>query len=94
LGDQPALAARILAARALRAMGELPRASSELQGALAEAAEDDPAYAEALFELALLQAATQKLRGARRTLDELLDLAPDFRPADLAALRRALELVG
>lgn len=94
LGDQPALAARILAARALRAMGELPRASSELQGALAEAAEDDPSYAEALFELALLQAATQKLRGARRTLDELLDLAPDFRPADLAALRRALELVG
>jgi tetratricopeptide (TPR) repeat protein len=88
------LGPRLWAARARRQAGDLAGAASALGAAIAEAADSDPTYPEALFEFAALNAATGKLRAARRALDELEDLDPNWRPADLAVLRRGLELLG
>jgi tetratricopeptide (TPR) repeat protein len=93
LSASEGLEARLLSARARRLLGELPVATAELAAAVSEAAETDPLYNEALFELACCNAATGKVRAGRRLVEELVDLDPRWRPADVAALRRAFELL-
>jgi thioredoxin-like negative regulator of GroEL len=81
----PGLTARVVEAQALRALGELNAALDVLRQATNSAAEDDPAYPEALFDLATIYLATGKQRSAMRLLEEVRDLAPAFRPGDIAA---------
>ncbi len=78
-------------ARKLR--GDLPGAARLLRLAVADAAEDDPAYRAAILELAGLSAATGKLAAARRLLDELEDLDPGFDPVGVRRVRRGLALL-
>jgi tetratricopeptide (TPR) repeat protein len=87
------LAARVVEAQALRAMSELARALDVLREATNAAPEDDPAYPEALFDLAGLYTATQKHRSALRLLEELADIAPDFRKDEVIARVRGLQLL-
>ncbi len=79
------LEARVLAARALRAKGDLARALDALREAANEASESDPGYSEALYELSGLYTATGKHRSAVRLLEELADFDPTFRPKDVQA---------
>ncbi len=85
IGDDPRLEARVLVAKALRAKGNATGALDALRDATNEARETDPGYAEALFELSGLYTATGKHRSGLRLLEELADLAPDFRPRDVQA---------
>jgi tetratricopeptide (TPR) repeat protein len=79
------LEARVIVARALRAKGDAVAALDALRDATNEAAESDPGYPEALFELSGLYTATGKHRSAVRLLEELADIAPTFRPKDVQA---------
>jgi tetratricopeptide (TPR) repeat protein len=79
------LEARVIVARALRAKGDAVAALEALRDATNEAAESDPGYPEALFELSGLYTATGKHRSAVRLLEELADIAPTFRPKDVQA---------
>jgi tetratricopeptide (TPR) repeat protein len=85
------LEAAVLRAEAHRGKGELPRALDALKEAVAEAPETDPAYPAALFELAGLYTSTAKHRLALRTLEELRDLAPEHRAAEVEARVRGLQ---
>lgn len=87
------LGARVVEAQARRALSDLSGALEVLRKATDDAAETDADYPEALFDLAGLYTATQKHRPALRLLEELRDLAPDFRPADVEARRRGLQLL-
>lgn len=87
------LLARVIEAQALRGQGDVARALEVLREATNDAADTDPDYPEALFELAGLYTATQKHRSALRLLEEVRDLAPTFRTADVVARIRGLQLV-
>lgn len=87
------LEARVVEALVHRGAGDLSRAMDVLRDATNNAAEDDPAYPEALFELAGLYTETQKHRSAQRLLEELSDLFPDYRPVDVKARLRGVQLV-
>jgi len=89
----PGLEARVVEAQAHRAMSDLSGALEVLREATNDAAESDPAYPEALFDLAGLYMATQKHRSAQRLLEELRDLAPQFRTGDVEARLRGLQLL-
>lgn len=84
------LEARVVEALALAGLGELARATSVLADATNDADSADEAYPEALFELAGLSIAAGKHRAASRLVNELLDLAPDFRTKDTLARQRGL----
>ena len=90
IGDDPRLEARVLVAKALRAKGNAAAALEALREATNEASEDDPAYAEALYELSGLYTASGKHRSALRLLEELADLSPEFRKKEVAARRSGL----
>ncbi len=85
------LEAAVLRAEAHRGKGEIARALDGLKEAVAEAAERDAAYPAALFELAGLYTSTAKHRLALRTLEELRDLAPEHRAAEVEARVRGLQ---
>ncbi|HND34340.1 MAG TPA: tetratricopeptide repeat protein, partial [Myxococcota bacterium] len=85
------LGARVVEAQALRGLGRVPEAVEAMREASNEASEDDPAYAEALFELSGLYTATGKHKSALRLLEELADLFPDFRPQDVTARTKGLQ---
>ena len=87
------LAAGVLRARALRAQGQLPAALSAIRDAVDDAEESDEAYLPALLEMAEVTAASGKLRGARRLLDEIEDIDPGFAPEAVALVRRGLQLL-
>ncbi len=87
------LEARVVEAQARRAMNDLGKALDVLREATNDAAEDDPAYPEALFDLAGLYMATQKHRSAQRLLEELRDLAPQYRTGEVEARLRGLQLL-
>lgn len=87
------LEARVVEALVHRGAGDLSRAMDVLRDATNGAAEEDPAYPEALFELAGLYTETQKHRSAQRLLEELSDLFPDYRPVDVKARLRGVQLV-
>jgi len=85
------LEAAVLRAQAIRGLGEVARALDLLREASNDAAESDPAYAEALFELSALYTATGKLRAAVRLLEELRDLDPSYRAGEVEARMRGLQ---
>ncbi len=85
------LEAAVLRAEAHRGKGEIARALDGLKEAVAEAAEREVAYPAALFELAGLYTSTAKHRLALRTLEELRDLAPEYRVAEVDARLRGLQ---
>jgi tetratricopeptide (TPR) repeat protein len=85
------LGASVLRAEARRGAGEPARALEALKEAAADASDSDPAYPDALFELATLYTLTQKHRVALRTFEELRDLAPGHRPAEVEARIRGLQ---
>ncbi|MBM4391497.1 MAG: tetratricopeptide repeat protein [Deltaproteobacteria bacterium] len=91
--DLPGLEARIVEAQARRAQSDLSGALEVLREATNDASESDPAYPEALFDLAGLYTATQKHRSALRLLEELRDLAPEFRSAEVESRLRGLQLL-
>ena len=81
-------------ARVRRARTDLTGAVALLREAVGEAAETDPAYLPAILELAELNAATGKLRAARRLLDEIEDIDASFEAAAVQRCRRGIELLG
>ncbi len=85
------LVADVVRAECLRGLGDNARGLDGLKEAVAEAADTDPAYPAALFELATLLTLTQKHRVAVRTLEELRDLAPEFRAPEVEARLRGLQ---
>lgn len=85
------LEADVVRAECRRGLGDNARALDGLKDAVAEAADTDPAYPAALFELATLLTLTQKHRVAVRTLEELRDLAPEFRAPEVEARLRGLQ---
>ncbi len=91
--ELPGLAARVIEAQARRSLNDIPGALDVLREATNAAVEDDPAYPEALFDLAGLYMASQKYRSASRLLEELTEIAPDFRPAQVEARVRGLQLL-
>jgi tetratricopeptide (TPR) repeat protein len=84
------LAARVIEAQALKNLAQLSRAVDVLREASNEAAVADPAYPEALFELAGLYIVTAKYKAALRLIEELMDVAPDYRTQDVVARNRGL----
>jgi tetratricopeptide (TPR) repeat protein len=91
--DLPGLAARVVHAQAHRANDDLAAALDVMREATNDASDADPAYPEALYELAGLYTATQKHRSALRLLEELRDLAPHHRPGDVEARIRGLQML-
>lgn len=87
----PSLGARVVEAQALRGLGKIGEAVEVMREASNEASEDDPAYADALFELSGLYTATGKHKSALRLLEELADLFPDYRSQDVAARSKGLQ---
>lgn len=88
------LAARVVEAQAHRVRADVATALDVMREATNAAADTDPAYPEALFELAGLYTATQKHRSALRLLEELRDLEPSHRTTDVEALIRGLQMLG
>lgn len=84
------LDASVLRAQAHRGMGDNARAVEILRDSTNDADENDPAYCDALFELSALYTATGKHRAAVRLLEEIRDLDPDYRPAEVDARMRGL----
>ncbi len=87
------LAARVIEARCLAGLRDPAGALDMLREATNDAADTDPAYPEAIFDLSGLYIVTLKTRAALRLLDELHDLAPDYRSTEVAARRRGLQTV-
>lgn len=84
------LEAAVLRAQAMRGLGDATGALNHLREVRDESDEADPAYAEALFELSALNTAAGKHRTALRLLEELQDLFPDFRTAEVDVRMRGL----
>ena len=93
LGSAESLGAAVVRARVCRARADMPGATRLLRNAVGDAAEEDPAYLPALLELAQLNAATGKLRAAKRLLDEIEDLDAAYAPTLVARVRRGLSLL-
>jgi tetratricopeptide (TPR) repeat protein len=87
------LAGELRLAQVRRLRGDLAGALAQLRDALDEAGERDPAYLAAALELCCLQAATGKARAAARTLGEIEGLDPAWRAAEVALVRRGIELL-
>jgi tetratricopeptide (TPR) repeat protein len=84
-----------LRAQALRGMQKTQAALEALRDVVDEAGVGDEGYREALLELSGLFVATGKHRPALRVLDELAELDPAFRKAEVEAMRKAVKrLVG
>ena len=87
------LVGRWLEARCLVGLGQNKQALPVLRDALEEADEDDPVYPEALHLLAKLQSWKGRNRAALRIARELESDYPSYRPAEVKALVRGLELL-
>ena len=85
------LEGEVLRAQAIRGRGDVVGALDGLRGAVNDASESDPAYADALFELSALYNANGKHRAAVRLLEELRDLDPTYRSTDVEARLRGLQ---
>jgi tetratricopeptide (TPR) repeat protein len=91
--ELPGLAARVVEAQAHRGRNDVNSALQVMREATNAASDADPAYPEALYELAGLYTATQKHRSALRLLEELRDLAPSHRSGDVEARIRGLQML-
>jgi len=90
LEGRTSLAAIVVLAVAHKGRGDVNTALDLLRSGTNDANDADPAYAEALFELAGLYGATGKQRAAVRLLEEVTELAPEFRTAEVEMRLRAL----
>ena len=89
----PGLAAIVVRSDAKRFVSQSGEACASLQLALAEAAEDDPAYREALWVLSSLYLAVGKPKTAKRLLLELEELDPRYRAQDVANRLRGIGML-
>ncbi len=87
------LAGRWLESRCLAGLGDNQRALEVLRDALEEASERDPVYPEALHLMTMLQVRAGRHRAALRVARELEGDFPSFRPEEIAALIRGLQLL-
>ncbi len=94
LDERTKLPAVVISALAHKGLGDVNRAVDLLRDATNEAAEGDPAYVEALYELASLYAHTGKQRSAIRLLEEVRELDATFRPDDVETRIRGLKKAG
>jgi tetratricopeptide (TPR) repeat protein len=83
------LPARLIVARCLGSLGRHEDGVSCLRQAL-ELHEGDPAWPDALFELASLQVKAGRIRQALSLLEELRDDFPSYRPSEIATRLRGL----
>ncbi len=88
--ERKELSARLVTALAHKGLGDVNKAVDVLREATNDAAEGDPVYVEALFELAGLYVQTGKQRSALRMLEEVRELDPAFRPDEVDARVRGL----
>lgn len=91
VGDDASLLGRVVHAQALKGTGDAGRAMDVLRDATNNAAESDPGYDEALFDLSALYAVTGKHKAALRLLEELIDLNPEYRASEVEARLRGLQ---
>lgn len=87
------LEALVLQALAARGQGAADQGMGRLERAVQSGSPHDPAYVEALWELSGLYLLRKRLGNAERLLDELASLDPGWRPVELAARRRGIELL-
>ena len=87
----PSLEAKVIQAMALKGMGDAGRALDILREATNEAADTDPGYADALFELSGLYTTGGKARSAMRLLEELQSIEPEYRRGEVEARVRGLQ---
>lgn len=85
--------ALVVQALASRGLGRNDGVQGRLERAVQSGQEHHPAYVEALWELAGLYLLRNKAGNAERLLDEVSMLDPGFRPVEMAARRRGLELL-
>lgn len=93
LRGQDDLEALVVQAIAARALGRLDGAQGRLERAVQAGNEHHPAYVEALWELAGVYLLRKKLGNAERILDEVAVVDPGWRPVELAARRRGIEIL-
>ncbi len=93
LGGEESLGAAVVRARVFRARADAAAATRLLRNAVGDASEDDVAYLPALLELAQLNAATGKVRSAKRLLDEIVDIDDSYAPTLVARVRHGLSLL-
>jgi hypothetical protein len=87
------LAATVVRSDAKRFVSQASEACASLQLALADAAESDPAYREALWVLSSLYLAVGKPKTTKRLLLELEELDPHYRAEDVANRLRGLGML-
>jgi len=88
---QEGLGAAILVSRAYAAKGEAKKGLSSLRDAVDEAPEFDPYFVQALFALAELYIANNKLRSALRRLEDIVEADPEWRSRDVRLRIQALK---
>lgn len=93
LRGQDDLEALVVQAKAARALNRMDSAQGRLERAVQGGGEHHPAYIEALWELAGVYLARRKLGNAERILDEAALVDPTYRPVEMAARRRGIELL-
>ena len=93
LRGQEDVEALVVQALASRALGRLDGAQGRLERAVQLGGAHHPAYVEALWELAGLYLLRKKAGNAERLLDEVASLDPTWRPIELSARRRGIELL-
>lgn len=93
LKDRNDLPAVVLLATALKGLGDANAAAERLRSAVSDASESDEGYLDALWLLAQIDAAGRKTRSALRLLGEIQDLDPQYRAAEVGALKRGVELL-
>ena len=93
LHGQEDVEAQVVQALAALGLGRSGFAQKRLERAVQAGNKHHPAYVEALWELAGLYLLRKKIGNAERLLDELAALDPAWRPTDLAARRRGIELL-
>ncbi len=87
------LSGRWIEARCLAGLGQDGPALKVLRDALEEADMDDPVYPEALHLMVILQVRAARYRAALRVARELQGDFPSFRPEEIAALIKGLQLL-
>ncbi len=85
------LGAAILVSRAHAAKGDARQGLSSLRDAVDEAPESDPQFVDALFALAELYIANNKLRSALRRLEDIVDVDANWRARDVTLRIQALK---
>ena len=87
------LEAAIVLARIRISKGEYRGALEDVQDALDNSTSQAPAYLDALWEVARIYSLQQRVRNTKRTLDEIVDVNPDYKRDEVMLWKEALELL-